>query len=141
MFFKTLSTSFDSSGFLLVKIFFFFCSFLSQSLNNFPPPYLVRLFCPSFLFILHAFLHFHQIFWTKEILGFLVILGVLIKFIEWVFVHASYKHVSSTLISKFSWFVQNFKIRVYMFLRNLEILFNWVKLIEIDLWYSLIEWL
>ena len=58
-------------------------------------------------------MHFHQNFQnfrTKEILGFLVILGVLINFFECDFVHASYKHVSSTLISKFSCFMQNFEI-------------------------------
>ena len=128
---------FDSFRFSSLKIFF--CLFLSQSFKSFLPQHLVRLFYPSFLFKLHAFMHFHQKFsnfWTKEILGFLM---VLIQFVGWVFVHASYKHDSHALISKFSWFVQNFEIRVYVFLRNLGILFNYMELSKISLWYCLIE--
>ena len=115
----------------------FFCLFLSQSFKGFSPKHLVRLFWPSFLFVLHAFMHFHQKiskFQTKRILGFLMILVILIQFVGWVFVHASYKHDSHALISKFSWFVQNFEIRVYMFLRNLGILFNWIKLSKISIY-------
>ena len=44
-------------------------------------------------------------------------LSVLIQIVGWVFVLASFKHDSHALISKFSRFLQNFEIRVYMFLR------------------------
>ena len=36
----------------------------------------------------------------------------LIKFEPWVFVHASFKHVSHTLISKFLCLIGHFEIRV-----------------------------
>ena len=142
LFFILLSSSLIPLSILLNQNFV--CLFLSQSFKGFSPIHLVRLFLPSFLLILHAFTHFSsfsQKFQTKEILGFLTFFMVLIKFLGWVFVHASCKHDSHALISKISWFLQNFEIRVYVFLRNLEILFNWVKLIKIDLWYCLIEWL
>ena len=46
-----------------------------------------------------------------------MILNVLIQIVGWVFVHASFKHDSHTLISKISRFLQNFEIKVYVFLR------------------------
>ena len=139
LFFILLSSSLIPLSILLNQNFV--CLFLSQSFKGFSSTHLVRLLLPSFLLILHAFMHFSSIsqkFQTKEIIGFLM---VLIQFLGWVFVHASCKHDSHAFIYKISWFLQNFEIRVYVFLRNLGILFNWVKLIEIGLWYCLIEWL
>ena len=141
MFFIVLSSLSNSFRFLFTQKKNI-CPFLSQSFKGFLPRQLVRHFYPFFLFILHAFMHFHQKILkvrTKRILGFLMILSVLMQFVGWVFVHASYKHDSHALISKFSWFVQNFEIKVYVFLRNLEILFNYMELSKISLWYCLIE--
>ena len=39
-------------------------------------------------------------------------IGFLIKFEPWVFVHASYKHVSHALISNFLRLIEIFEIRV-----------------------------
>ena len=65
-------------------------------------------------------------------------MGFFIKTESWVFHHASFKHDSHTLISNFLWFLIFFfffEIRVLMFLRDLGILWNWVKLNKIDLCY------
>ena len=122
------------------------CLFLGQRFKSFLTHSRVRHFYPFFLNKLHAFMHFFfikkiQNFSIKANFGFLMILCILIKIDSWVFVHASHKHDSHALISKFLWFLQIFEIRVYVFLRDLGILLNWAKLSEIGLWYWLIEWL
>ena len=64
------------------------------------------------------------------------------QFLSTNFHHASFKHDSHTLISKFyGFYFFFFEIRVFMFLRDLGILWNWVKLVKIDLCYWSIEWL
>ena len=85
---------------------------------------------------LHAFMHFFKDFCINEKLGFLLFLCILVKFDLWVFVHASFKHDFHALTSKFSWFIKIFQIRVLMFLRDLGILFNWVKLACNIVWLS-----
>ena len=49
-----------------------------------------------------------------------MVLDILFEIELWLFVHASYKHVSHALISKI--LCTNFEIRVLMFLRDLGIL-------------------
>ena len=142
MFFIVLSSLSDSFRFLFTQFFFFFLSFLVSKFQGFSSSTLGKTLLSllySYITCIHAFSSKISKVRTKRILGFLMILSVLIQFFGWVFVHASFKHDSHALISKFSWFVQNFEIRVYVFLRNLGILFNWMKLSKIGLWYCLIE--
>ena len=107
---------------------FFFVIFLGQRFKGFLQKLRVRHFCPFFLIKLHAFMHFSCFIFLNfriiEKLGFLLFLFILVKTDTWVFVHASFKHDSHALISKFSWFINFFEVRVHMFLRDLGILLN-----------------
>ena len=115
--------------------FFFLVIFLGQRFKGFLQTPKVRHFCPFFFIKLHDFMHFLMDFCTYRILGFLIFLGILIKTKSWVFLHASFKHDSHTLISKFSQFINFFEIRVLKFLRDLGILLNWIKLNKFGLCY------
>ena len=58
---------------------------------------------------------FHETFrdfQTLQILGFLMKIWFLINFEPWVFVNASFKHVSHALISKILSLTENFEIKV-----------------------------
>ena len=124
----------------------FFVVFLGPRFKGFLQKLKVRHFCPFFLIKLHNFMHsscfffFFLDFWIIEKLEFkkkknlLCFLCILVKTNTWVFVHASFKHDSHALISKFSCFIKIFKIRVLM-LRNFGILLNWAKLSKIGLCY------
>ena len=94
-----------------------FVVFLGQSIKGFLPNPRLKHFCPFFFIILHVFMHFFFLgdFCTFQNLAFLIFSGFLIKTKSWVFVHASYKHDSHALI-------ENFEIRVLMFLRDFGIL-------------------
>ena len=78
-----------------------FCLFLGQKFKSFLTHPKVRHFYSFFLIKLHAFMHLFQNFHIKGNFWFLMILCILIKIVSWVFVHASHKHDSQALISKF----------------------------------------
>ena len=81
------------------------------------------------------FIDFFGIFAFLKIWGFLMFMGFLIKSEPWVFVHASYKHDSHALISKFGDFVKLGKIEWNWLLLLIDwviityfilvVLFNW----------------
>ena len=117
--------------------FFFFGHFSWSKIQRFSSKTYGKTFFP-FLFHqitwFHAsFMHFLRDFRIFRNLGFLMFLGILIKIESWVFLHASFKHDSHNLISKLSWFIKTFEIRVLKFLRDLGVLLNWVKLNKIYL--------
>ena len=115
------SDSFKSSFYLslrfLIQFFFFF--FLSFSWSKFPR-FFSSIFGKTFIpFLFHHitcfhafFINFFRDFCTLENLGFLIKIEFLFKSKPWVFVHASFKHDSHTLISKNLSFIGNFEIRV-----------------------------
>ena len=127
---------FNCSWSLLLEFFFFFLSFYKSNLQTFSLSYQVRLFYPFFSFKLHTFVHKFVIFFKNfELKEF----GVLDDFWcfwfwndYWVFVYACCLHDFYALNKKISWFMKIFKIRVHVFLRKLEITFNWIKLAKID---------
>ena len=112
----------------------FFLAFLVKIFKAFLLLQLVWHFYPSFLIKSHSFMHNHPFLLKISNLHFLrsqMIFSVLIKFFQWVFVHASYKHDSFGSISNFSWFVKIFEIRVHVSLKNwgfCSIGWNWLKL-------------
>ena len=137
-----LSLWFLSRSLLIQFIFYlFFCLILGQRFKGFLLNPKVRHFCPFFFYQITCIHAFFKKFRINKKLGFLLILCILIKSDSWVFVHASFKHDPHALISKFSWFIKIFEIRILMFLRDLRILWNWAKLSKIGLWYCLIKWL
>ena len=79
--------------------------------------------------IFHCFL---RDFRTLGNLGFLIKIEFLFKSKPWIFVHASFKHDSHALISKFLSFIGNFEIRVLSswefgdFVKFVKIVWNWL---------------
>ena len=70
------------------KLLLFFWSFYESKFQGFSSLTPSKSLLPFFFIELHAYMHFHQKisnFRTKEILGFLMFLSVLIRFVGWVF--------------------------------------------------------
>ena len=70
---------------------------------------------------MHFFMKFLGIFANFYFYGFLLKIGFLINSEPWVFVHASFKHVSHTLISKFLCLIEILKLG-FLVLEKLGIL-------------------